>query len=83
MMSKGHLNAFTTILAFKKQFGRNRESNVLSRLKALKTPNLPTRRLKNDFGKVDEAVFQGVKRQCELIFCILDIKNSTWTKLLK
>jgi hypothetical protein len=32
--------------------------------------------LKNDFGEVDEAMFQGVDRQCEPIFCILDIEKS-------
>jgi hypothetical protein len=29
--------------------------------------------LKNDFGVVDETMFQVVKEQCELIFCISDI----------
>jgi hypothetical protein len=32
--------------------------------------------LKNDFVEVDEAMFQGVKRPCELIFCILGFKKS-------
>jgi hypothetical protein len=27
--------------------------------------------LKNDFGEVDEAMFQGIERACEFIFCIL------------
>jgi hypothetical protein len=61
------------IFAFKKQFGR----------KPQKTPNLTTGCPKNDFGKVDEAIFQGVERPCEPIFFILDIKNSNWCKLLK
>jgi hypothetical protein len=29
--------------------------------------------LKNDIGEVDEAMFQGVYRPCELIFCIQGI----------
>jgi hypothetical protein len=29
--------------------------------------------LKCDFGEVDEAIFEGVKRPCELIFCIQGI----------
>jgi hypothetical protein len=32
--------------------------------------------LKNDFGKVDEAVFEGVERPYEFIFCILSIEKS-------
>jgi hypothetical protein len=39
---------------------------------------LPSERLKNEFGEVDvdEAMFQGVERPCELIFCILGIERS-------
>jgi hypothetical protein len=43
---------------------------------ALRTRNLPSRRLKKDFVEVDEAMFQGVERPCELIFCILGIEKS-------
>jgi hypothetical protein len=32
--------------------------------------------LRNDFAEVDEAMFQGVQRQCELIFCILGVEKS-------
>jgi hypothetical protein len=32
--------------------------------------------LKYNFGEDDEAMFQGVERPCELIFCILGIKKS-------
>jgi hypothetical protein len=32
--------------------------------------------LNNDFGEVDEAMFQGVEKQCELIFFILGIRKS-------
>jgi hypothetical protein len=32
--------------------------------------------LKNDFGEVDEAKFQGVERPYDLIFCILGIEKS-------
>jgi hypothetical protein len=33
-------------------------------------------RLKFDFDEVDEAMFQGVERSCELIFCIVGIQKS-------
>jgi hypothetical protein len=36
---------------------------------------------KNDFGEFDEAMFQGVERACEQIFCILRIEKTTWTNL--
>jgi hypothetical protein len=32
--------------------------------------------LKKYFGEVDEVIFQGVERQCELIFCILGMEKS-------
>jgi hypothetical protein len=32
--------------------------------------------LKNEFGEVDEAMFQGVERPCEPIFCIQGIEKS-------
>jgi hypothetical protein len=32
--------------------------------------------LKNDFVEVDEAMFHGVERSCEIIFCILGIEES-------
>jgi hypothetical protein len=32
--------------------------------------------LNNDFGEVDEAIFQGVERTYELIFFILSIEKS-------
>jgi hypothetical protein len=32
--------------------------------------------VKNDFCEVDEVMFQGVERPCELIFCILGIEKS-------
>jgi hypothetical protein len=35
---------------------------------ALRTYNLPSGRLKNDFGEFDEAMIQGVERPWELIF---------------
>jgi hypothetical protein len=43
---------------------------------ALRIHNFPSGRLKNKFGEVDEAMFQGMERPCELIFCILGIKKS-------
>jgi hypothetical protein len=35
---------------------------------ALKLNNLPSGRLKNDFGEIDEAMFNGVERPYEHIF---------------
>jgi hypothetical protein len=42
---------------------------------ALRTHNLTSGRLRK-LGEVDEAMFQGVERPCELIFCILRIEKS-------
>jgi hypothetical protein len=41
-----------------------------------RTHNLPSGRLKNDFGEIDEAMFQGVEGPYEIIFCILSIEES-------
>jgi hypothetical protein len=38
--------------------------------------NLPYRCPKNEFGEVDEAMFQGVERPWELILYFLDIEKS-------
>jgi hypothetical protein len=38
-------------------------------------PNLRPLKILNDFGEIDEAMFQGVERPRELIFCILEIKT--------
>jgi hypothetical protein len=43
---------------------------------ALRTHNLPSNILKNDFVEVDETMFQGVERLCELISYILGIVKS-------
>jgi hypothetical protein len=43
---------------------------------ALRIHNLPSGRIKNDFGEVDEAMFQGVEGPFALIFCILGIENN-------
>jgi hypothetical protein len=40
---------------------------------ALKSHKLPSGRLKKRIWKVDEALFQGVDRPCELFLCILRI----------
>jgi hypothetical protein len=40
---------------------------------ALGIHNLPSERLKKDFGEVDEVMLQGVERLCEHIFLILCI----------
>jgi hypothetical protein len=37
--------------------------------------NLLTVRIKNDFAKFYEALYQGVERPYELIFCFLRIKK--------
>jgi hypothetical protein len=50
---------------------------------ALRTHNLPSGRLKKDFGEVDEAMFQGVEGLFELIFCIPCMEKATWTTSLK
>jgi hypothetical protein len=34
----------------------------------LRNHNLPWGNLKNDFGEVEKAMFQGVERPCEIIF---------------
>jgi hypothetical protein len=39
--------------------------------------------LKNDFGEVDETMFQGVESPYELLFCIMSIEKATWMKSLK
>jgi hypothetical protein len=56
------------------RFGRSRGSDVLSRRIALRTHNLPSRRLKKDFGEDDEALFQCVELPRELILCFLGIE---------
>jgi hypothetical protein len=39
--------------------------------------------LKNDFGVVDETMFQGVQRPTELILSFLGIEIAIWTMWLK
>jgi hypothetical protein len=41
---------------------------------ALRTHKMPSERLKKRLFEVDEAMFKGVERQFELIFCILGIE---------
>jgi hypothetical protein len=48
---------------------------------ALRTHKLPSGRLKNDFGEIDEAMFGGVERTYEFIFCILSIEKSDLDKV--
>jgi hypothetical protein len=43
---------------------------------ALVTHNVPLYFLKNCFGEVDEAMFEGVKRPYEFIFCIVSNEKS-------
>jgi hypothetical protein len=58
-------------------------SDVLYRRIALRTKNLPSARLKDDFDEVDEAMFEGVEGPCVPIFCISGIKKLTFKKPLK
>jgi hypothetical protein len=50
---------------------------------ALGTHILPSWNLKCDFGVVDEAMFQGVKRPCEHIFCFLDVAKCNFVEVYK
>jgi hypothetical protein len=43
---------------------------------ALRSHNQPSGRLKNEFGEVDEAIFQDVERPCELFFCIHGVEKN-------
>jgi hypothetical protein len=54
----------------------SRLSDDLSRRTVLRTDNLPSRLLKNDFFEVDEAMIQGVERPYELILRNLSIEIS-------
>jgi hypothetical protein len=74
---KGHEKSFSASCdPKKKRLGQSRLSDVLSRRMALGNRNLFSRRPKNDFVEVDEAIFQGVQGPCEHIFCILGIEKS-------
>jgi hypothetical protein len=59
----------------KMRLGRNLLGDVLSRRMALITHNLHSGRLKNDFGEVEEAMFQSVERTSEVILCILSFEK--------
>jgi hypothetical protein len=43
---------------------------------ALRTHNMPSGRLKNDFSEVDKAIFQGVERPRDIIFRITGTETS-------
>jgi hypothetical protein len=58
----------------KKRFGRSRLSDVLSRQMVVKLILCLLNVLKNDFGEVDEAMFEGIEGPFEPIFCILGIE---------
>jgi hypothetical protein len=47
---------------------------------ALRTHNLPSGRLKNDFGEVNEVMFQGFERPYDLILCIREMEKSDLDK---
>jgi hypothetical protein len=73
-VSKGLANSFCASWATKKRLQRSRLSADLSRRMVLWKHRLLDV-FQNDFSEVDEAIFQGVERPCELIFCILGIKK--------
>jgi hypothetical protein len=50
--------------------------DVLSRRMALRTHSLPSGRHKNYFRQIEEALFQGVERSCEIYFCKLGVEKS-------
>jgi hypothetical protein len=79
MCRKAMRNHFRHPAHRKKWLGRIR----LNRLMILRTRNLPSGCFKNDFGEVDKAMFQGVERPCEFIFCILGTEKATSTNSFK
>jgi hypothetical protein len=60
----------------KKRLGRSRLRDVSSGRMTLRSHNLPSGRLRNDFGEVDGAMFQRVEILREIISCILVIEKS-------
>jgi hypothetical protein len=71
---KGHADYFSASWTLKKRLGQSRLSDVLSRRMALITYKLPPGCIKKT-GEFNEEMFQGVLEQCELIICILGIKE--------
>jgi hypothetical protein len=67
----------------KNRHGRSRLRYVSSRRMALRNHNLSLDVLRNDFGEVDETMFQGIERPCKINFCIHGIEKATWTKSFK
>jgi hypothetical protein len=49
---------------------------------AMRALNLPFDDLINDFVEVDKAIFEGVERSCEIIFCILETEKSCFYEAL-
>jgi hypothetical protein len=47
------------------------------------TDNLTSRRVKNDFGEVDEAMFQGVKSHEKPFSAFMALKKASLTNSLK
>jgi hypothetical protein len=65
----GHAKSFSALRESQKvTMSRCRLSNDIGSQMVLTTHNLPSDRIKNDIGEVDEAVYQGVKMPCEIIF---------------
>jgi hypothetical protein len=76
MMSKGHSKIFSASRASEKETLMKSPKFLLITRMAFRTQNLPSRRLKNEFGEVDEVMFLGVENPCEHILCFLGIEKS-------
>jgi hypothetical protein len=48
----------------------------------LSTHNVPSGTLKKNFVQVEEAVFQGVERLCEIIFCIMGTERNDFYEVV-
>jgi hypothetical protein len=69
-------NNFLHPVNLKKRLGRSCLSDVLSRRMALRTHNLSSGSFKKLLWWSHEAMFQGVKRPCKIIFCIQGIEKT-------
>jgi hypothetical protein len=74
----GHAYSFSASPESKKVISWSRLSDVLNMRIAWDLIIYLLNVLINDFGEVDEAMFEGVARQWELIFCILGIDKSNF-----
>jgi hypothetical protein len=77
MVLKGHVKSYVTSWGLKKATFTTSLSDVLIRRMTLRTHNIPSGRLKNDFGEVDKVdKIQGIEKPWEIIFCIPGIEKS-------